>query len=821
MRWILRIVILLALIVMAVFGFIWLNNDKLSNALQKTFPKNVAESAEIKIFPEPKILIPSYNVSPNLRAKDIEIPIGFKDIISGEYTSNKIHVGTLNAEVETSKLDQILDTKKSFSNRLAGKDITIDKLNLSVDKNNYDIKRVIAGITKGKINADYFYEGSNYRVNISEYLSDRPNVNVSSDNGDSINFTSLIRGGKLDKIEFACGDKVSDIEGKLDLSKGFINIKSKQISINSEEGFLHKNKLISKIIDELDKRIISNKIEVNYTIEQFLYDNEKLGSFKVGISLDRQNKKLNYIKLDNFAFNAIAKSINYGSGTSKGEVLIKIPDFASFINNILFKHKDIAKFLPKKLFEAELGLNQKVGVRTLFDYKNKILDLYDFNLITSKEKVSTKLKMDFNAEKVKVDGSVVLSSVDLTNTLDFANFFGAQNSEYKEYQIFNFFRNLDNYSNDFNLNFKIGKIYFQTELVEDFSMDLNSYKGLITLKDINYRIIDDIFKASLSVNLNNFLPHVKFNFKFPRINLRTAMLILNLIDPTKEDKYKDLYLWSTEKIDFEFLKTFTMDAKIQAGELIVGDTSLDAFTTKLSMANEKLDIQNFSGMLFGQRILVNGYLLKQGFPTIDLAFSIQNANVLKYLNNLYGFNRIDGNMSVNGKLNLVGNSAKNLVDSLTGSIDIIARKVRASGFNFKTLDRQVRKSIKRTQIPQIAKYALSTGIQAYDYIAGKIVISQGKAHIKDWKFGDNGHSATLSGKLDLTQKIMSIKYEVDLFNINTPLSLIISGPTDFPTMDWVTKGLYDYWDRLFYQEYKNDSLLDNEIRIRGRDNRGY
>ena len=198
------------------------------------------------------------------------------------------------------------------------------------------------------------------------------------------------------------------------------------------------------------------------------------------------------------------------------------------------------------------------------------------------------------------------------------------------------------------------------------TLDVSSFGSIIKVNNLAGTIGKDRFTGWVSVQLGK-KPRVKVDLNFKRLSLLPVAASAKAgAAPSSPDKP-----WSDEAVDFQDLNFVDANVAFSASELDVSHLKLAPVYVEAALTNGVLNVGISNTGLYGGR--TDGLItLNASGPTPrqSVNVSLSNVRAMPLLSALADFHELEGTMRSKIDVQSTGNSARAIMSSLNGTLDV-------------------------------------------------------------------------------------------------------------------------------------------------------
>jgi AsmA protein len=219
--------------------------------------------------------------------------------------------------------------------------------------------------------------------------------------------------------------------------------------------------------------------------------------------------------------------------------------------------------------------------------------------------------------------------------------------------------------------------------------NVTSSDALLKINDLEGQIGKDKFTGWASVDLTN-KPQVKLDLDFKRLNLMAAAG--NSAETARPSNIDDP--WNSQEIDLDGLNFVDAEIAFSASELNVSTLHFAPVSLEASLSNGllKVDISKlglYGGSAEGILILDASGLA----PQQTIRMNLSGVRALPLLSELAHFQEIDGTMKAKIEARAVGTSQRDVMSTLSGSVDVLFQDGEIRHVNVAQLVRRLTQNV--------------------------------------------------------------------------------------------------------------------------------
>ena len=309
----------------------------------------------------------------------------------------------------------------------------------------------------------------------------------------------------------------------------------------------------------------------------------------------------------------------------------------------------------------------------------------------------------------------------------------------------------------------------------------NVFKGKLDFDKTSGRLNLDVDGEVNRLEVEKFLPDVKLNGQ------------QNFVNQSQGFAFLQKPILSAEKFDFSFLNKADVAANLKIGELIYQNLKFSNLSTKFSVLNSSVKVDNFDASYQEGSIKFNGALDNSVSPQIKGNLETQNVRLQRdsFGGKKYGIDKGGLSAKVNFSGPLV--SLKEFAANLVAHADFDVKDVGVYGWNFSAIGKELATIQNAGGVQEFVSVNLQKGSSSFDNLAGKLDIQQGAFELKDClfagkegdvKFSASGNIINWEAKFDFgvawkNKSLWPIGYTFSGGMENPALSVDVSAVTDF------------------------------------------
>ncbi|MDD4557110.1 MAG: AsmA family protein [Alphaproteobacteria bacterium] len=478
-------------------------------------------------------------------------------------------------------------------------------------------------------------------------------------------------------------------------------------------------------------------VDMAFSLEKGNLNLEKLHISSVRNSGVDLNGKIYGLSNDGFMF----ENLKYDLSTQDFYSLFVKDKVSHFIQ----KAKDLKKFEAKGVVTGNLD---KFATKSAF--KADDLDVY-YTGEVQKE-----------GQNYNLDGKIGLKSPDF---IKFANRFGmAYTPDVLTMGIFRLNSQLSGNDEKFfmkDMNLLIGT---------------NRFKGTV-----EYNKIEDKNNLTFDLNVNKleldrfFYNQAGVKETGPKISLETANVADFIVKP----------IWDKTVIDYSPYKNYTLGGKLAVTDLSYGNGTVSDAVMVISLDNQLLKIQNFSGKYQGGELsskLIELSMLGSTFLRGDVTLKEVEVRQNYFSGLKYGLS--EGVLTMLINFDTLASSWNDAFSALSGNVAFEIKNPKVKGWDFAGISEDLSKRKVSEGLAVSVTEKLQTGETPFDTFAGKIVLEKSAFRFVDSSFsGDNLLIGLISsGSLSTWEMKSDFMAELSLEKAKYLINYSFSGPISNPSL---------------------------------------
>ena len=246
--------------------------------------------------------------------------------------------------------------------------------------------------------------------------------------------------------------------------------------------------------------------------------------------------------------------------------------------------------------------------------------------------------------------------------------------------------------------------------------------------------------------------------------------------------------WSDETIDLTVLDRLSGTLALDAEALLLGAYRIEQADVDLAVAEGTLTLRSLTGRLFDGALKADGSLAGGPVPAGQAAFRLTDAELGAILREIAGVDAVSGRAEVDGYFTLRGQTAREMMQSLSGRVALAASEGAVEGVDVPAISRQIDALSKVDALDDIARFvdgteqSLSSGRTAIHSLDGTVRVQDGQARIDGFEIVAEGGVGEISGTADLPawQLDLTALFRLTEHADAPPVGIRFEGPIDRP-----------------------------------------
>ncbi len=372
--------------------------------------------------------------------------------------------------------------------------------------------------------------------------------------------------------------------------------------------------------------------------------------------------------------------------------------------------------------------------------------------------------------------------------------------------LFDNIRNIDAVLSQFIFSLHLDQTTIGSKRYEDASLVFDITPGVLEMRDVSMKSSrEGIVRANMRLNTSNLDPIIDISLATQKLYHQDVIELLPITVPDKPKLARSENIsdrWSYNEIYLDYLGIYMGSFNMRADEYYYKDAKVQNLVLRAKLGISQIEITEAKGSMFGSTFELNGNITTRPMY-MNLFFSTPNMNLRPLMKTLFGFTNIDGYSGLSASLSMSGNSQREWVESMSGTVNILARNITVRGFDIVLLQRKIPNLKDVRAVRYWGHKALHSGLTQFKYFSGVFTIERGIMSLHNAKFP---HEMLSSVKLNASFDLPD--WEI---RVNSPMTvslgrqgsigiaLDIEGSIDQPQIFWDRKGIERYWAERFYR----------------------
>ena len=246
--------------------------------------------------------------------------------------------------------------------------------------------------------------------------------------------------------------------------------------------------------------------------------------------------------------------------------------------------------------------------------------------------------------------------------------------------------------------------------------------------------------------------------------------------------------WSDETIDLAVLDRLSGTLALDAEALLLGAYRIEQADVDIAVAEGTLTLRSLTGRLFDGALKADGSLAGGPVPAGQAAFRLTDAELGPMLREIAGVDAVSGRAEVDGYFTLRGQTAREMMQSLSGRVALAASEGAVEGVDVPAISRQIDALSKVDTLDDIASFvdgteqSLSNGRTAIRSLDGTVRVQDGQARIDGFEIVAEGGVGEISGTADVPawQLDLTALFRLTGHANAPPVGIRLEGPIDQP-----------------------------------------
>lgn len=389
---------------------------------------------------------------------------------------------------------------------------------------------------------------------------------------------------------------------------------------------------------------------------------------------------------------------------------------------------------------------------------------------------------------------------------------------------------------DLTLDIDIDNLIYKGVTYSKASLEATITSNVLHLEKFNLNSQDGSARGDIKFTILGIDPKIEGKLIFDRLNDQFIPKLLPSSDELNLAKHEALKAAnvSTKEVDPNYISFFslngiTIDLDVNVKDYKSNKIKFQNGEAKLISQNGYINLLKLTADAFSGKLAMTGNLSIGSLVTnFNTNFTINNFELDDFLQPLFGYKNLNGFASISGALNGKGVKWSDFLNSISGSIDVLGKKVGWEGFDLgqiiSTADSKARLTDKITNL----NYYTQNGETVFEDLSGSITINNGLASLKDFKMANARVSGAYAANILLPTFNIASSATFSFIPISraTPLNIslqstgTINNPKTIITMDDLNAFILSQ-ARIEFQQVEDENtkkLLRNRIVIGGDNN---
>ena len=559
-----------------------------------------------------------------------------------------------------------------------------------------------------------------------------------------------------------------------------LNIKELDLdNINhGKEKAKNSNKVPALLADLfLDKELVN----ILFGIDSVIYNKQKLEG--ISAEIKRFDSKT---EISSFYAKALP-----GGGAASIKGVIASDEF--FDGSVNISGQNLWQFLNWLKIDKDGASNLNVPLFSI--YAELSISSDEINIKQIKANLDD---TDFTGDiSVKGDGVLAKTDVSLNiNKIDADKYSGGKN-EIPNVQWFSgFIQNTTERFGKLTANIYSDSLIYNSQKLNNFSTALEISDGLIKLDKISFYTEGKKAEGKIIFDNNRFTPYTEIELRFGKLDTSFLYDMVGLERNEDVIKQETTGRWSKERLDFEQLSIFSGKLNLKADEFVHKGINIKDFLIAMNVNNGKAEIGALHAGIFDGTLDIKGNAVLD-YPTLNISFSIANAELRDFLSDIFDINAIGGKFSASGSIAASGETIDKLISSVQGAGGVSARGILVNGIDTMLISRKLPSIQSSKELRFFTENAFSSGRSEIDSASGNFNVSAGKI-----SFDNITISHVILGNSYLSFAADLPEWKIDMKGMlalrtkwgNVPLNLNGSGDISSPSVQWDKDTLEKFWE---------------------------
>ena len=243
--------------------------------------------------------------------------------------------------------------------------------------------------------------------------------------------------------------------------------------------------------------------------------------------------------------------------------------------------------------------------------------------------------------------------------------------------------------------------------------------------------------------------------------------------------------WSRAPIDLSGLRAVDGTARISAKALVFRKYRFEAVTLRLALNDGALDIEEFTGRLYGAPARLRARLVATAPPSAELSIDLEGADMRALLVDSVGVDAVSGRLDLSGRFETRGRSELELVSALDGRATVAARDGAVEGIDLGRLNARLGNIDSEADLAGLVGAALTGGTTPIHSLEGIFLASGGVIRTDDLHAVLEGGEGRATATIDLPRWQLALNSELRLSGHPNapPVGVLLMGPIDNPARE--------------------------------------
>ena len=676
--------------------------------------------------------------------KDLDLTLTFDEQIKlNMYFSSQLENFNIIGDIKHENNNIKTDFKLSFSDSLLNFNGQYDESNKFYGKVKIAGKDIKKFIFNNLFSMWFFFPDSN------KYNFDMSFDFAKSDS--ELNITNGKLSSDVIKGVFATKQNNNNLSGldinliKLDFNK--LISKQKKSYIMEEMAFLKLNERNTSF----PLFVKQENVKINLVIASLILNNNNIKNINLNLLLNNDKTKVN-----DLSFSLMGSDKNTISG-----YFDYIGGKYNFIGQHIITGNDINKLIST--FLANIKFNKKVNKPYKFTTK--------FTLNTDLIKID---KLQGNIANGNILGDIIFyfsegtdANINLDiNNINFNDFILLNNRQQPRHLLHHIYEIISSRESNNSL---LGELLWLRNLYYNVAFDISFYNSLynkhnfeqiklkgtskyreLLIKELKFLSADNNFTSNLEVNLDEKLPFININIDAQKINLE----FLNYLEQYSKNKYE----WSKDMTLIPNFNNIGLSLKADIKNLKYKELNLLNSNWLFEVQNNILYVKNAQGLIDEGSFKVNGQLILDGLPTLNLTYKLTEFQFGNFVKLFFNIPHIDAKTNWAGSLYSSGNTPYIMIKQLRSKNKFYLADIKINNFAIKQLIQEIANlssdPINSLNVP--VAQMIKNGNTIFQTSTGELNIKNGQIILNNINLNGNNIKGVVAGKIDLVNFIMKL-----------------------------------------------------------------